>query len=169
MTRNEDELLSSFLSHQPLVRKLLAARTNSWQDAEDLAQEAWIKLARNSAAAITAPLPYLLRIVGTLAVDHNRGRKRRLTSAEVTDLVSIPDTTPGPDRQVEDLDQVRCLARIIDELPERQRHILKASRLHRRTHSDIAAELGVSVRTVELEIRRAVEYCGDRLQQINGA
>ena len=64
---------------------------------------------------------------------------------------------------------MRCLMQIIDELPERQRRMLVACRLEQRRHADIAAEFGVSVRTVELEVRNAVNYCSERLGTMNRA
>lgn len=167
MAHCEDELVSVFLRNEADIKRYLARKTAVREDCEDLAQEAWIKLARNGTAALAAPVPYLRRIVATLAIDHARGRKRQLMSAEIADILCVPDDTPGPDTQVEDRDQVRLLMRVLDELPERQRKMLVASRLEQRKHADIASEFGVSTRTVELEIANALNYCCERFRRIN--
>lgn len=167
MTSYDDDLLSAFLSTQPRVRRYLRRATGSYQDAEDIAQEAWIKLARNGASALAAPVPYLMRIARTLALDHHRGQKRRLTKGEVEELLSVADEQPNPERQIDGQDQLRWLTRIMAELPERQRKILIATRLHQRPHADVAAEFAVSVRMIELEIRKALDYCSARLDEIN--
>ncbi|KQY14878.1 RNA polymerase subunit sigma [Rhizobium sp. Root73] len=169
MASYDDELVAAFARNERRIKRYLISRTRSHADADDLAQEAWIKLARNGAAALTAPVPYLMRIARTLAVDHDRGQKRKLTSGDIDILLSVPDEQPGPEKQIEDRDQIRCLMHIMDELPERQRKMLVACRLEQRRHADIAAEFGVSVRTVELEIRKAVDYCSERLETINRA
>ncbi|EKF20530.1 RNA polymerase sigma factor [Nitratireductor pacificus] len=167
MSTHDDELLASFLRNRSRIQRYLTSRTGSRQDAEDLAQEAWIKLARNGAAAANAPLAYLNRIVRTLAIDHSRSGARQMSSKAVMDLLSVPDDTPGPAQIAEDRDQVRLLSRIVEDLPERQRRILIMARLEQRPQSDIAAELGVSVRTVEYDLRRALEYCSERIARIN--
>ncbi|NVD43350.1 sigma-70 family RNA polymerase sigma factor [Ensifer sp. HO-A22] len=167
MAGYDDELVTAFSSNERRIKRYLDGKTRSKADSEDLAQEAWIKFARNGAAALAAPVPYLMRIARTLAVDHDRGQKRRLTSNDIDLLLSAPDESPGPDKQLEDQDQVRCLVQIMEELPDRQRRMLVAARIEQRRHVDIAAEFGVSVRTVELEVRKAVTYCSERLDTIN--
>ena len=167
MTSYEDDLLSAFLKTQPQVKRYLLKSTGSYQDAEDIAQEAWIKLARNGATALAAPVPYLMRIVRTLALDHGRGRKRRLTGVEIDEILSVPDDRPDPERETDGQDQLLMLSRIMGELPDRQRKILIATRLQQRSHADVAAEFAVSVRTIELEIRKALNYCSLRLDEIN--
>jgi RNA polymerase sigma factor (sigma-70 family) len=167
MSASDDELLNYFLSKRSRIQRYLTGKTGSRQDAEDLTQEAWIKLARNGVAAANAPLAYLNRVVRTLAIDHGRGKARQLSSEVITDLLSVPDDRPGPEKIAEDKEQMHLLAHILEELPARQRRILVMARLERRFQSDIAVELGVSVRTVEYDLRRALEYCSERLEQIN--
>lgn len=169
MAHCDDELITIFLSNEPAIKRQLAGKVSVREDREDLAQEAWIKFARNSAAALAAPVPYLRRVVTTLAIDHARGRKRQLGLAEVADILAVADDAPGPDAQVESRDQLRLLARVLDELPERQRLMLVAARVEQRRHIDIAREFGVSTRTVELEIANAVNYCCERFRRLNWA
>ncbi len=169
MANYDDELAAVFSRNETRLKRYLAGRTRSHHDSEDLSQEAWIKLARNGAAALAAPVPYLMSIARTLAVDHRRGQKHRLTSRDIDELMSVPDGRPGPEQEVEDRDQIRCLRRVIEELPERQRRMLVAARIEQRRHADIAAEFNVSARTVELEIRKAIDYCTSRLETLNRA
>ncbi len=167
MSANDEKLLSSFLRSRSRIQRYLMGKTGSRQDAEDLTQEAWIKLARNGAAAAGAPVPYLNSVARSLAIDHVRNRTRYLSSNAVADLLSVPDDRPDPERIAEDREQIRLLAHILEELPERQRHILLMARIEQQTQVDIASELGVSVRTVEYDLRKALEYCSERLEQIN--
>jgi RNA polymerase sigma factor (sigma-70 family) len=163
MTQRDDKFLSAFLKTQSEIKRYLTRMTGSQEDAEDLAHEAWIKLARNSANASAAPVPYLKRIAKSLAIDHGRGRKHRATTEQIEDALSIRDHRPGPDQQVIDRDQVRELMRVIGELPERQKKMLVAARLEFRPYAEIAEEFNVSTRTVEMEINRALNYCSEKL------
>lgn len=167
MSAYDDELLASFLRSRSRIQRYLTGKTGSRQDAEDLTQEAWIKLARNGVAAANAPLAYLNRVVRSLAIDHGRSRARQMSSEAIADLLSVPDDRPSPEQAAEDREQMRLLAHILEELPERQRRILVMVRLEQRLQADVAAELSVSVRTVEYDLRRALEYCSERLEQIN--
>lgn len=167
MAAYDEELLSIFSRHEAQVRRYLRAKTKSREDAEDLFQEAWIKLARNGATAIAAPIPYLMRIARSLVLDYGRSESRRLLRSEVADILFVADDGPGPETIAEDRDQLRRVSDIISELPPRQRRMLIASRLEHRTHLEIAREFDVSVRTVEMEIRKACDYCSQRLDQLN--
>lgn len=167
MPARHDDLLDVFLRLQPQLLRYFRGRTASREDSEELAQEAWIKLSRNGAAALNAPAPYLMRIARSLAIDHSRGRGRLLRPTEVAALIDIPDERADPERALEDRDQLARLRDIIEDLPPRQRRMLLASRIEHRRHADIAEEFGVSVRTVEMEIRKAVAQCGERLDRLN--
>ncbi len=167
MADKDDDLLDMFMRLQPQLIRYFAGRTRSREDSEDLAQEAWIKLSRNGAAALAAPVPYLRRIARSLAIDHSRGRARLLTSTEVDALLDIPDERATPARLLEDRDALLHLQRAMDELPPRRRAMLVASRLEKQRHRDIAEAFGVTVRTVEMEIRKALDHCGERLAKLN--
>ena len=163
MTQRDDKFLSAFLKTQSDIKRYLTRMTGSREDAEDLAHEAWIKLARNSSNASAAPVPYLKRIARSLAIDHGRGRRHRATTEQIEDALTIRDERPGPDQQVIDRDQIRQLMRVIGELPDRQREMLVAARLEFRPYAEIAEEFHVSTRTVEMEINRALNYCIEKM------
>lgn len=167
MAANRNDLLGIFLNHRPKLLNYFSARLLSREEAEDLAQEAWIKLSRNGDAAIAAPVPYLMRIARSLAIDFGRSRTRTLSSVEIEDLLDVSDERATPEKTTEDRDQLLLLQRILEELPQRQQRMLLSSRVADRKHTDIADDFGVSVRTVEMEIRKAILYCGKRLDDIN--
>lgn len=167
MAEKDDDLLDVFLRLQPHLLRYFSGRTRSREDSEDLAQEAWIKLSRNGGAALAAPVPYLRRIARSLAIDHSRGSARLLTPTEIDTLLDIPDERATPERLLEDRDSLQHLQRAMAELPARQRAMLIASRVEKQRHREIAEAFGVSVRTVELEIRKALDHCGERLAKLN--
>lgn len=167
MAEKDDDLLDVFLRLQPHLLRYFSGRTRSREDLEDLAQEAWIKLSRNGGAALAAPVPYLRRIARSLAIDHSRGSARLLTPTEIDTLLDIPDERATPERLLEDRDTLQHLQRAMAELPARQRAMLLASRIEKQRHREIAAAFGVSVRTVEMEIRKALDHCGERLAKLN--
>lgn len=164
MGSRDDKLVPIFMRERAALTRYLTARSGSAEDAEDLTQEAWLRFSRNGATALQAPLPYLRRIVRNLAIDHHRARKRRrLTAMEIDELLALPDDRPNPEDGLRSRSELRRLIAILDELPPRRREVLVAARIEERPHREIAARHGVSTRTVELEIRAAIEYCSQKL------
>lgn len=61
------------------------------------------------------------------------------------------------------------LHRWIDELPDRQREALLLSRYHDLSHREIALVMGISPRTVNNHIMRALKHLNDRVQTFERA
>lgn len=121
--------------------------------AEDLVQEAFIRLAR-SAGRIedrTKAAAYLRSIVLNLARDHNR-----------RGLVSLRHQLPFDDRRasVEDeitlRDDQRRVIEALRDLPHRQRDCLVLRYYHELGIDDIAATLSVSPNSVKTHLRRGL-------------
>lgn len=148
------------------ISRYLSRCAGSAEDGEDLAQEAWIRFSQSKAMTLVAPIPYLRRLVRNLAIDHGRSaQRRRLHAHEVDDIMNVEDNRPGPEAVLISRDTLSRLYKIMDELPARRRAILFAVRVEGKPHRQIAAVHGVSTRTIELEIRAAIEYCFARLDE----
>jgi RNA polymerase sigma-70 factor (ECF subfamily) len=158
--QQDDLLLRTFLTELPALSRLFRRATGSDLTAEDLSQDAWLRLASTQAAELKNPAAYLRRISSNLAVDFARRRSlRQLTVAEVDDILEMPDPTPGPEETLVAKDAMRNLMNALADLPERRRAILIAARLERVPHAKIAEYYGISTRTVEIELRKAIEHC----------
>lgn len=166
MASHEDKMAAIFMRERAGISRYLSSRTGSTEDGEDLAQEAWIRFSRSKAIMLAAPVPYLRRLVKNLAIDHSRSAsQRRLQAREVDDLLNVADSRPGPEDIAISRDTLSRVANIMDELPARRRAILYSARIDGEPHRKIAATHGVSTRTIELEIRAAIEYCSARLHE----
>jgi RNA polymerase sigma-70 factor (ECF subfamily) len=58
------------------------------------------------------------------------------------------------------------LQRAFAELTPRRRQILMAARAEGRQLREIAAQLGISQRLVEMELKQALEHCALRLNRV---
>jgi len=145
---------------EALVR-FLTQRTRDPALAEDIAQEAWIRINHaGTAAAIDNPQAYLFRIAANLVTDHARAAaRRRLTRGEIDELLQVPQDEPDPEKVAIDRSELQLVLAVLQGLPERQRQILLMSRLERLPHRDIAQRFGISTRTVEFELSRALSAC----------
>jgi RNA polymerase sigma factor (sigma-70 family) len=70
-------LAQRFQEHRPRLRALAYRMLGSTSEADDALQEAWIRLSRSNAAEIDNLQAWLLSVVGRVALNMLRSRKRR--------------------------------------------------------------------------------------------
>ncbi|QPF94544.1 RNA polymerase sigma factor [Bradyrhizobium commune] len=144
----------------------LTRRLGSPDLASEALNETYLRLAgMREIGPVRSPKAYLFRIALNIATDRRRAEKRRLTADEVDSMLEIPDDRPDAARVIEDRSEVEQLKRAIAELPERRRRVLMLSRIDGLPNREIAAILGVTVRTVETDLKQAVEHCAERLKR----
>ena len=130
-------------------------------EVEDIAQDTWLRIARLSPGDVSHPRAFLSRIALNLFRDKRRREKVR---KEKFHLLAANDIAPrGPERlQEQEADQL--LEQIIVDLPQPLRDVFLLSRFRRMTNHDIAEHLGISVKTVEWRIGKAMEHCMTKLR-----
>ena len=139
--------------------------TDDRNAAEDLVQEAFIRLQR-SANRISSPskvAPYLRSIVLNLARDHNRRGLMSLRHREPP----LPEAAPAaPEDTVVAAEEG---ARVIDalrDLPNRQRDCLVLRYYMELSEREIAETLGISPNSVKTHCRRGLAALQDRLEGV---
>lgn len=137
--------------------------TDDRNAAEDLVQEAFIRLQR-SAYRIRDPEAapaYLRSIVLNLARDHNRRGLMSLRHLEALTLESAPGVALE-DLIVRDDEQARMLA-ALNELSPRQRVCLTLRFYMDMSESEIARTMSISPNSVKTHCRRGMEALAARL------
>lgn len=167
MTNNNIAVLRDLLLAEYIdLDRRLTRRLGSADLASDVLHETYLRLeAISKIGTVRSPKAYLFRIALNIANDRRRAESRRLTVSEVDSLLDIPDDRPDAARVIEDRSEVNLLKRAIAELPERRRSVLILSRIEGLPNREIAARLGVTVRTVETDLKQAIEHCADRLKR----
>lgn len=148
------------------LRNRLAKRLRSADLANDTLQETWLRLARGgNAGPLRSPEAYLFRMALNVAADERDSQKRRLSYSEIDPLMKLDEDELDPERFAEARSDVSALAQALDELPPRRRAIFIMARVDELPHRVIAERTGLSVRMVDRELRKALEYCGERLDR----
>lgn len=146
--------------------KRLTRRLGSSELAGDALQETFLRVERmSSAAAINSPKDYLFRIALNVATDRRRVEKRHLSLDAVDALLDIPDDAPDAAAVVEGRQDIEALDRALAELPARARQVFMAAVVKKLPDHEIAAQLNVSIRTVEIDLRNALKHCAQRLDR----
>ncbi|CAM4191777.1 RNA polymerase sigma factor [Roseateles saccharophilus] len=137
------------------VRAALLRRGSSAQDADDLVQEAWVRLAGyQREQEVAQPEAFMMRTALNLSIDVHRARMTRGCEVLVEDAVII-DLAPTAEDSMLAKERVARLSAGLARLSETSRAILLSHRLDGLTYGEIARARGVSVSTVHIHVAKA--------------
>ncbi|MBI2920962.1 MAG: sigma-70 family RNA polymerase sigma factor [Planctomycetes bacterium] len=148
--------------HERLVSGLAARFTGNRTDAEDLAQEVFLRVYEAAPrwrpeAAFTT---WLYRVTANACLSF--GKRRR--PAPVDGLDALPGPAPAADELMARAEEREAVGRAVQALPENQRLALILKRFEGRSHREIAEAMGTTVAAVESLIQRAYEGLRERLK-----
>lgn len=162
LAEDVDAAFPGFLAHhQDLVYRVALRMTGRPADAEDLAQEAFIR-AYGALRTYDADRLRDLRPRGWLAtIVTNAGRNRaRRRSPATTDLEEVagsaPDHEPGPERLLEEREAAAAWRRRLDALPVRYRQAVELRHVDGLSYPELAAALERPLGTVKSDVHRGV-------------
>lgn len=150
-------------AYQKSVYNLCLRMVSNPTEAEDLAQEAFVKAWRglrfykHEAAFST----WLYRLTSNVCIDFLRKQKRQntvsLTMEEDAPELEARDTVPGPEEQILHKENRQALAAAMEQLEEEYRLALTLRVVDELSYEQIADVLDIKVGTVKSRIARARE------------
>lgn len=166
-----DALAALMDRHLHRVTALAGRLTGNAADAEDVAQEVFLRVWRHSAGWKSGQAKYatwLYRV--TLNLCHDRLRRRRETDMETMD--ELPGASPGQEAQLQRADVARRVAEALAALPERQREAVVLSYYQDLGNIEAAEVLEISVEALESLLsrgrRKLRELLRDELDELRG-
>jgi RNA polymerase sigma factor (sigma-70 family) len=152
------QLTESYQCFDASLRAYLARQTRCTHDAEDLAQEVFLRLWRVGAPSeIRSLKAFAFKAATNLLKDRSRRTyTRMLRNAVPVADVDLPDFGGEPSSVVESLQTLAVIARVIAGLRPTTRDAFLQYRLEARSQADIAANMGVSVSMVEKHVSCAM-------------
>jgi len=140
--------------YQRDVYRLCFRYVNNHEDANDLAQEAFLKAWRaiGRFRGDSAFSTWLYRIAVNACLNFRALRRPALQELPE----GIPDRAPGPAADLEAADAAREVRAGVGRLPDRQRATLILKVYHDLTHEEVAAALGSTVGTVKANLFHAL-------------
>ncbi len=151
------------------LRRTLVAffnrRVQNLAEAEDLTQDVFVRISRSRKIEARIPDAYIFRIASNLLVDRVRSERVRASYREARSVEDYLGIDPlDPHRIAESREDLTLVARAITELPEKTRRIFTLYRLEHMDKNAIAQKIGLSVRMVEIHIRRALVALSLRME-----
>jgi len=163
-------LVAALAEHRHQLVRFFRSRTGDGAEAEDVVQEIWLHVSRAETGPVANPLAYLHRVGMNIVLDRVRERRRRERREQDWSDVAIGsgdgearDNSPSPLDVVEGRERVRLLAAAIEKLPPGASRVFRRHKLDGLSHSEVAAELGISRSAVEKHIAVAMRHLREAL------
>lgn len=159
-------LLQYLGRHYVALKQRLSRQLGSTDFAADALHDTWLRLKEGSQelAPVRDLGAYITRMAVNIAIDLRRRRSRLLSGDKVEDLLlELSDPAPGPEHAAEVRSDLDALLALLAHMPVRRREVALLVHAEGLTQREAALRLGVSLRTVEYELRRVHERVRTRL------
>ena len=152
-----------FREHNRALIAFLSSRLDSLAEAQEVAQEAYVRLLRLEHPEQVGFLrAYLFRIASNLAVDRLRARSVRAETAE-EELFEEWLDTPVPERRALAAEQLRLVREALRELPRKTAAAFVMHAIEGNGFDAIARTMKLTERMVRYHVTRAMAHCRARL------
>jgi RNA polymerase sigma-70 factor (ECF subfamily) len=158
------ELATAFMAHRSQLAAFLRAHMGSGLtgiDVEDVLQDLWLRCCRTDAVGVSNPRSYLFRMGHNLVLNLAREAARaRLRDAEwgyVNNRDKDAVEMPSAERVLLAHEQLALVDETLVELGDRTANIFRRYRIDGVDQRRIAEEFGVSLSTVEKDLRKAYD------------
>lgn len=160
-----------FLANRGKLLRFLAAHGDG-ESAEDVLQELWFRASSVRAGPIASPLSYLYRAASNLMLDHHRAARQTLKRDAAWSDVAGGDARgqsddPGSDRVLIGREHAAMADQTLHDLGPRVAAVFRRHRVDGVAQRQIAGEMGISLSTVESDLRLAYRAMIDLRSQLN--
>ena len=153
-------------AHEGSLRSYLRGAFPSVRDVDDVVQESYLRVWKARALApIRSAKSFLFKVARHLAIDQIRHEDASpiivVTEIEALD---VWDERARVAERAGTHEEIEMLIEAIDVLPARCREIVILRKLRGVSQKEIAARLGISEQTVQVQVARGVKRCAKHLR-----
>lgn len=165
-------LLAAFLERREALVLFLAARTRSMPQAEDLAQDLYLKIAAMPPdGEVRAPQALLYRMAANLMIDQVRSAQRsarrdaewRADTRTGSFGEDVVEEAPADEALIA-RERAQQLAEAVAALPPKMGQAFRLHKLEGRTQAETARIMGVSPKMIEQHMAAAMRHLIQRLR-----
>lgn len=162
-------LLSTLVRHYDELVEHVRRRFGERGFAREVVHDVCVQLLeKHEKDGVRTPLALLRKITHDNAASRYRGERRR--QAWIVAVPELPEVDAGIASQERQLDAAKALDRLvraIEGLPPRCQMVFVMHKIHELPQAEVAARLGISLKTVEKHLRLGMaacrEYLGDEV------
>lgn len=173
-TARRTKIEAIFRDYEPRLLRFLRLRLGSDSEAQDAAQETFVRLWKNGARLKSDNIPALLFVTARNVANDGLRKVRSARRAGFdpsgagADEGAIQDDQAGPDRILGAKSDLALVVRVLEELPQKCRFAFIRYRFEDRDYDEIALEMGVSQSMVRKYVLKAVSHCAMRFEELEG-
>lgn len=149
----------TFVGQREGLRRAALAIVGSRERAEDVVQDAYLKVCDASKALdIRQPISYCFQVVRNLALDYwRRSAFESQLLAHEEEGQEVPAAQATPEQHAMSRQYLALCDKVLAELPERTRRVFEMYHLAEMTQRDIGTALGISLGLVNATLREATD------------
>lgn len=142
----------------PRLKRYLKRHVGT-EDAEDVAQEAFVRLYARDAEA-RSPSGYLYQTARNLVIDgKRRARRAQAVMVESAPMETIADYRPSPEDEVDSRQRLAQASALVDRMTPKCRRVFLLRIVEGCSYAEIAGRLAMTPIAVEKQLLRAFEIC----------
>jgi RNA polymerase sigma-70 factor (ECF subfamily) len=153
------DVIEAFKSQFGKLTATLRRRGSSAADAEDLVQEAFLRLLNyiEKGEQVQGAEAFLNRVVINAFIDLGRRERKRVRVDCSAEELVLPDAKANPEQDVADIEYLRRTANMLDRMVgKRARRVFHLCCFDEMTHTEVGRQLKISVATVQRDYLRAL-------------
>lgn len=143
-----------FNTHSETLRNFVYYKCGDIQQAEDIVQNAFVKLWNNCSKIVFEKAKSFLYTVSRNEFLNEVAHKKIVLQHQVH--LAKSSTNESPEFLLEEKEFMLKLKKVIADLPEKQREVFLLSRIDKKKYSEISEIIGISVKAVEKRMSQAL-------------
>jgi RNA polymerase sigma factor (sigma-70 family) len=153
--------------HASQLKAYLRGSFPSVRDVEDVVQESCLRVWKTrSAHPIRSAKSFLFQVARNLAIDILRKDRSAAAESQVDfSTLSVLEDGPNAADALSRQEKIDLLIHALATLPDRTREIVFLRKLQGLPQREVAAQLGISERTVETRLAKGMNKCADYLRR----
>ena len=156
-----------FKSHAKLLRNYMYYKFGDLDHAEDLVQDAFIKLWNNcSKVSLEKAKSYLYTVAINLGISGARHQQVKFKYQNFILDQKLDRTDESPEFLMLEKEYMEKLKNAISDLSERQREVFLLSRIDKKTYKEIAEMSNVSVKAIEKLMHKALMALREKIGNV---
>ena len=153
-----------FAEHRGALQAFFRRRIRSKADAQDLAQEVYLRMLRvSNQEAIRDPVLYLYTVANNLVKEHAARDRRQTGGTDLEDARASerlePETATALEGELDSRQRIAELQAILRQLRPKCRAAVVLRFTHELSYREIATHLGVSPQMARKYVDQALAYC----------
>lgn len=170
MENRRDFWAQTFAEYRFALNRYFRRRGSQAHDAEDLAQEVYLRLLRGGASdalAIDSPEAYLFAVAANLLRERGATQRRRGVNIDIADVdEGLLPTEHSPEEELVRTVRDRRLAEAVETLPAKYRAIIVMHYHENKTYQEMAGHFGVTPHAIKKYVSQALRLCRRKLRHL---